>query len=94
MKYRRPGKIRPFKRLPARSLVAVVILALGVAGDVITHDYAFIVGGAIGVLTAVIPAVLQRRRRQQTASTPDIGWSRAQAAQTAKQGASQNATLT
>jgi uncharacterized membrane protein len=73
MKDRRPGKIRPFKRPLATSLIAIVILALGAGGDVVTHNYTFIVGGIIGVLSAILLAVVQRRRRNQTASSPDVG---------------------
>jgi hypothetical protein len=73
MNYPRPGKLRGFKRPFAKRLVAILILGLGAAGDVVTHHYTFIVGGAIGIFIGVLGTFIQRRRPSRTASSPDVG---------------------
>jgi hypothetical protein len=73
MKYHRPGKLRPSERPFAMRRFAILIVVLGVGGDVVTHNYAFIVGGVVGVLIGVLAAFLQRRRSPRTTSSADVG---------------------
>ena len=69
MKYRRPGKLRPFERPRDALLAAILILGLGAGGYALTHTYAFFIGGVV----AIVSAFIQHRRTKQTTRSPDVG---------------------